>query len=116
MDESTLNILRLYSERDSLSLHDLSVLMNCSVTAFSSQVRWLFENGYLEVSYCFSGVKSEYTVSTKLRITQDGRNYLSQHRMQIRNHRINEMRAWITLGIAAAAFILSVINSVSIYL
>lgn len=115
MDKLTLSILRFYSNYDSLSLYDLSSLMNCGLDIFSSRVRWLFKNGYLEVFDVRRENKDEYTVSTKLRITQDGINYLSQHRIHTRNHRVNEIRAWITLGIAVAAFILSVINSVSIY-
>ena len=107
MDKLTLHLLELFSERKTLSLRDLAVLTDCGLDVFATPVYWLFKNKYLEISDFRHQDDEMYTVSTQLRITQDGRNYLSEHHKKANIHKINEIRAWLTLAIALAAFIKS---------
>ena len=109
MDELTLAILKLYSERHSLSLSDISVITNCGLKTLTSPVYWLFKNGYLKICDPRHQGEEMYTVSTKLRITQEGRNYLSQQVENSKSHKINEFRSWTALALSAIAIIVSII-------
>lgn len=52
---------------------------------------------------------------TQLCITYLGKMARRTYRRAARGHFFNEFRAWATLAIALAAFVLSVINSVTLY-
>ena len=108
MTKKSEEILRLYASYDSLSLTDLCKLFKVPLTSVSSSLQWLFQHGYVKSADpdkpLFNGM---YTVSAQLRITEFGRDALESAREHRRSYMTNEIRAWITLAIAVAAFVKS---------
>lgn len=108
MTKKSEEILRLYASYDSLSLTDLCKLFKVPLTSVSSNLRWLFQRGYIEPADPNRPlVNGMYTVSAPLRITEFGRDTLESKRERRRSYMMNEIRAWITLAIAVAAFVKS---------
>ena len=108
MTKSSLKILKLYSERRSLSLADLCAILSCTVGDVAYIVAELVKLDYLETSDpIHKSIDGKYTVSTKLRISQHGRNYLADYKKTENRERFREFRNWLSFAIALAAFVKS---------
>ncbi len=108
MDDRTVELLKLFSERNQLSLHDLAAIYNCGYGDFAELVNYLMERGLLEIEPNYALIEgNDLTVETPLRITQSGRSALNIELKERRSFKYSELRAWLTLAIALAAFIKS---------
>ncbi len=108
MDDVSFGLLKLYAQKDSLSAHDISLLTGANVRGCLEPIHYLLDNEYLEVQPSLHGHAKMFDV--QYRITPDGHRALELEQKNRRFYKHNELRAWITLGIAIAAFILSVIS------
>ena len=108
MTKNSLKILKLYSERSPLSLDNLCTILSCTIGDVAYIVSDLFNQDYLEINDpIHKPVDGKYTVSTKLQITQHGRNHLSDYKKNENRERFKEFRNWLSFAIALAAFIKS---------
>ena len=113
MDDLCYSFLKLFSERTSLSINQLSAILNLDSFEFVEVINYLRKNGFLRVEHNYSMVhKSDHdsiSPRTPLSITFEGKRALELERKSRKRFKYNEIRAWITLAIAIAAFALSVI-------
>lgn len=105
MDKFTFQILSLYDQRYELSISDLSTILDCSLEYAANPVSWLYEKGFIEKGTDFDDC--DFTVSTKFRISHEGKIQLANYCDKNKQHFFNEVRAWITVAIAVAAFVKS---------
>lgn len=113
LDASSLELLKLYSCRDSLSLKDLAAIHNKDLTDFIPTVNYLRHNELLEIHPNFTILHgSTLTADAPLRITYEGRVKLEAEQKNRRSNNLKEFRAWVTLTIALIALIVSIISLV----
>ena len=115
MDNFSFELLQLYSIRNTLSLFQLEAILNQDVFSLAKPINYLRDKEYLEIlpSHAISkklDKDSDISPNTPLSITYLGKAALETEIKARKHFKYNEIRAWITLAIAIAAFILSVIS------
>lgn len=108
MDNLSFKVLSLLATRQSLSTRDISIFFNTGINSFIDPVYYLVNKGFLEIDK--SILKEEnptLNVLTPVRITFEGKSALEAEIKERRSIKFSELRAWITLAIAVAAFIKS---------
>lgn len=114
MDRQTRKLLKLYRKRTELSLSQLSAVRNKDVQDLAAPVAALIKCGYLEAGEV-SSAKAEtggIDPSAPISITDEGRKALAAELKSRRYIAWNETRGWVTLVLAAAALVLSLVNAV----
>lgn len=99
-------MLELFSQRTLLNLDQLGAIYNISINDLSGPVNWLLKCGYL-AKYNSLDENMLLTPDTFLLITYEGKSALEKEAKNRKTFKYNELRAWITLVIAIAAFIKS---------
>lgn len=112
MDDYSFSVLKLYRSRDSLTLSQLSAILNRSSFNVSDPVLYLKKEGYLRVEpnhAAIHGINADDPINpdTPLVISFEGKAALEAELKTRRHLSFNEIRAWITLAIAVLAFIKS---------
>lgn len=112
MDKLSFKILKLYSKRTELSLSQLSAVTNMEGEIVNGPAAALKEAGYLQAdaAAAFSGEKEALNGEIPLTITEAGKKALSAEKKSRAYFAWNETRAWITLALAVAAFVLSIVK------
>lgn len=109
MDDCSFSVLKLYKSRSSLSLSQLSAILNQSWFDVADPVLYLKREGYLRVEpkhAALYGVKSDDPIDpdTPIVISFEGKAALEAEIKARKHTSFNELRAWITLAIAVLAF------------
>lgn len=112
MDSKSLKLLRIYNSRTSLTIEQLSAVVNESPFDILEYVARLCEKGLLRVELNYAthhGIVAyrQITVDTPLQITVDGKESVEDADKMIKLRRNDMIRYIITTGIAIAAFIRS---------
>lgn len=108
MDGTTLEFLKLFNERNSLSLSDLAAILNADAFNLTGPINYMLEQNYIKIDPNISAIEGDYlTLDKQLEITYYGRITLNTELKSIKKYKYIEFRAWITLAIAIAAFIKS---------
>lgn len=109
MDNLSFKLLNLYSQRETLSLSDLAAIYNISPVAFSKPIEYLIDNGFLIIVLDHNNLHdpNHYAIDTPIQITYKGRAALEAERKERHKMKFSEIRAWLTLIIALAAFVKS---------
>lgn len=111
MDDISFNLLKLFQERNSLSLIELGAILNCSAISLAEPIHYLREMNYLRVKSFHQDTDDDsISLRDSLAITFEGKAALEIEQKSRRHFKYTEYRAWITLAIAILAFILSVIS------
>ena len=107
----SITLLKLFSERTTLSLKDLGAIYNVNPENFCESIAYLRRCNYLEIlpSYVMLH-NNDFTLDAPFRITYEGKSVLEENLKAGRQNKFNEFRAWMTLGIAILAFILSIFS------
>ena len=112
MDKLTYNLLKLYNDRETLSLDQITAIYNKTQSDFEDAVHWLHKEGYIEidVSDYLRGNSGDKILrnNTICKITFDGKIALEAESSNRNYKTFNEIRAWITLGIAAFGLAISI--------
>lgn len=104
MDDVSFDLLKLYAKRNQLSAQDISAICNVETRVIFESIQYLATKEYLNP--CI--VAHETTMfNIPYRITHEGRIALEDTQKRRHHFIFNEIRAWITLAIAIAAFIKS---------
>lgn len=112
MDSELYTMLNLYKSKNcALSVQDVMLLLGSTDTKAWPPIKNLFDSGYLRAVSGYVAEDGSIAVDTKLRITYAGELAIRDDRQSKKTHFWIEFRAWVTLAIALAAFILSVINT-----
>lgn len=114
MDDYSFSVLKTYKSRSNLSLKQLSAIYNESVFNMAPPVNYLREQKFIKIEPNHALLRnlneeSQIDADTPLVITFAGKGALEAEIKARRQLGFNEIRAWITLGIAVAGFVLSVI-------
>lgn len=111
MDDVSYYLLKLYSQRTTVSLRELSAICNKEIRFISGSVRVLIDQKYLEIiPDPLNDIKTDLTMDAPIRITTEGHIAFENESKERRHFKFNEIRAWITLAIALVALVLSVID------
>lgn len=108
------NILNQYSTHNSLSLSQLSVLCNYEFEVIIQNLNYLRKQKYVRIvpnyalTHNLTG-DSPIDTDTPIEITVEGKIALDVYREERRNFKFVETRAWITLAIALAALVVSIV-------
>lgn len=114
MDDFSFDLLKLYSSRNSLTLSQLQAVLDKSDMELSAPISYLRSNGYLKILPSFikrADVEEQGYIApdTPLMISFEGKIALEAELKERKRFKYNEFRAWVTLGIAIAALIVSII-------
>lgn len=109
MDDYSLSVLKLYQSRSSLTLNQLSAVLNKSWLDISAPVLYLRREGYLSVEPNHATLHNidagdPISPDTPLVISFEGKGALEAELKARKHLSFNEIRAWITLAIAILAF------------
>lgn len=108
MDNTSFKLLKLYASRSHLSLSDLSAIYNSYADDYVSPVKYLMDEKYLKMEPNYVMLHgADFTVQVPFEIAFKGRAALEAERKSRLSFKQNELRAWLTLGIALAAFLKS---------
>lgn len=112
MDSKSLKLLRIYDSRTSLTIEQLSAVVNESQFDILEYVARLCSKKLLRVEPSYAEIhgiiaNSQITVDTPLQITVDGKEAIEDADRMNRQRRCDMIRYIITTGIALAAFIKS---------
>lgn len=112
MDSKSLKLLRIYNSRASLTIEQLSAVVNESPFDILEYVARLCEKKLLRVELDYAerhgiATYSQITIDTPLQITVDGKEAIEDTDKMIKLRRNEMIRYVITTGIAIAAFIKS---------
>ena len=114
MDDLSYKLLKLFSGRNSLTLSQISAILNQSSFDFAEAISYLRKNGLLRIEHNYSKLHASdcnaISPQTPLSITHEGRRALELGVTSRNHYKFNEIRAWVTLAIAVAALIISVID------
>lgn len=118
MDDYSFSVLKLYKSRDSLTLSQLSAILNKSWFDVADPALYLKREGYIRVEpnhAALHDVKPDDPIDpdTPLSITFAGKGVLESELKARRHLSFNEIRAWATLAIAIAGFVVAVISLLS---
>lgn len=112
MDDISFAILKLFSSHASLTLSQLSAILNEDSLRLAAPVDHLRKQHFLkiETNHAFLQKMDEDSFlshDTLLQISFEGKAALEMESKSRKRFRFNELRAWITLVIAVLAFIKS---------
>lgn len=111
MDKQTYSLLKLFKQRDSLSLIGIGAIYNRDFTDFSSPISWMLAHNYLTIVPDIALLEGyDLTPDKPLKITQEGIIALDEEIKAQRKFKYNELRAWITVLISIIALILSIVK------
>lgn len=115
MDDYSLSVLKLYRSRSSLTLSQLSAVLNRSWLDVSDPVIYLKQEGYLKVEPNYAvlhDIKADDPIGldTPLVISFEGKGALEAEKKARKHYSFNEFRAWITLSIALAGLVVAIIS------
>lgn len=108
MDDYSLSVLKLYKSRSSLTLSQLSAILNRSWLDAADPVLYLRREGYLRVEPNHAALHNindddPIDYETPLVISFEGKGALEAELRTRKRLSFNEIRAWITLAIAVLA-------------
>jgi predicted transcriptional regulator len=112
MDKQSYKLLKLYAKRSGLSLSQLSAVTNRKIGTFLQTIDSLKQSGYLEIEkqYALRHETEKLPPEAPLVITDAGKQALKAEKKARRYFAWNETRGWLTLAIAAAALVLSIVK------
>ncbi len=111
MDDTTLSLLTLFKERHPLNLTQLGAILNADPFSLSDSVHYLMSLGYIRKGVEIEPLEGDLiSFDTPLEITYKGIAAISQALKERKHFRHTEFRAWVTLLIAIAAFVLSIVS------
>ena len=108
------SVLKTYKSRDCLTLSQLSAIYNRSIFDVAEPVSYLRKQKFIRIesNYALLHELTEDSLidpDTPLEITLEGKAALEAEIKDRHRFRFNELRAWITLGIAGTALVISII-------
>lgn len=108
MDDTTLSLLMLFKERRILNLIQIGAILNVDCLSLSEPIRYLVDKGYVRRIKDSDTLEDDsYSFDTPFEITFEGIATINQAQKERKHSRYAEVRAWITLLIAIAAFVKS---------
>lgn len=107
MDDVSFELLRLYSQRNKLSIKEIAAICNQDVRIVAEPVLYLADMKYLRK---YEGNNKTGMFDTAYMITHAGHITLEAEQKSRKQFKYNELRAWITLAISVMALIISVIS------
>lgn len=111
MDDATLSLLLLFKERHTLNLTQLGAILNVDVLSLSDPVHSLMSKGYVKKGMELPPLDGDLiSFNTPLEITFEGLTAILQEQKDRKRFKHSEIRAWVTFGIAIAAFLLSILS------
>lgn len=114
MDSLSFKVLEIFSSRRSLTLSQLSAILNIDWMNLSEPVNRLRSLSYLRFEPNHAVMEgltkdSPLSVDSPLVISFEGRAALEQELKERKQFKYTEFRAWLTLAVAVVALIVSVI-------
>lgn len=103
MDDVSFELLKLYAQKSKLSIQDISAITNINVKVYAEPILYLVDMKYLRTY----DDGNEKWLNIPYTITHAGHLALEAELKKRKAYKYNELRAWITLAIALAAFIKS---------
>jgi hypothetical protein len=111
LNDLSLELLNLYSQRTTISLKDLGAIYNTNAEDWCAPIAYLRDKKLIEIEPQYAILKgNDFTLHAPFRITYEGKCALEAELKSRRQISFNEFRAWITLIIAIAAFLLSIFS------
>mgnify|MGYP006980030273 CR=1 FL=1 len=111
MDDATLSLLTLFKERHTLNLTQLGAIIDVNPLSLSDPIHYLMSMGYIRKGMEIKPLEGDLiSFDTPLEITYKGITAISQALKERKHFKHTEFRAWLTLVIAIAAFILSIVS------
>lgn len=111
MDDATLALLTLFKERHTLNLTQLGAILNTDPFSLPDPVHYLMSLEYVRKGMEIAPLEGDLiSFDTPLEITYKGTIALVQAQKEQKHFKHTEFRAWTTLIIAVAAFVLSIIS------
>jgi|GluameStandDraft_1065615.scaffolds.fasta_scaffold106863_2 predicted transcriptional regulator of viral defense system len=112
MDDFSFSILKAYQSRKILSLQQLSAVLNLDWRQLVEAITFLRKQGYLRINHEYVITNemqqdSVISIDTPIEITYAGESAFSIEQQARKHLKFNEIRAWTTAIVAAAAFIKS---------
>lgn len=106
--------LELIAKYGSLSVPILELLLKFESVDIPGTIEYLYQRGYIEIepNYAISNnrAKEDFNmIGTPFVITAEGKAALEESYQSAKYRKFNEIRSWITLAIAFAALVVSVI-------
>ena len=117
IDRELYRILKCFTESQPfLSAENVAGILHLPLIDTTAAFEQLLRNGCLSYLGGFYDEEAKHIGSdTQLCLGYSGVMARRAYRRSVRSHFFNEFRAWVTLAIALAAFVLSVINSLTLY-
>ena len=116
MDEFTVALLKLFGERYSLSICDVSSILGVDpVFVAGPPIAELRDQGYLIIFSPGDNASGAIPTRAQLQITQKGKGKLFELRKEAeveRSRKLTDLRSWIALGISAAALITAIVVAI----
>lgn len=115
MDDYSFSVLKLYRSRSSLTLSQLSAILNRSWFDVADPVLFLKREGYLKVEpnhAALHNIKPDDPIDpdTPIVISFEGKAALEAESKARKHTSFNELRAWITLSIALVGIVVAIIS------
>jgi len=107
MDDVSFELLKLYSERNKLSMTEIAAICNRDVRIFAEPVDYLVGMKYLKK---YEGARKTGIFDTSYMITHAGNIALEAELKSRRQSKHSEFRAWTAIGISIIALIISAIS------
>lgn len=112
MDDFSFSVLKLYSQRASLTLSQLHAVMDLSIFEIAEPVNYLRSQNYLKIDPNFfprEDVEEKGLIApdTPLCISFEGKTALEAEEKARRKERFDNIRSWATTIVAVLAFIKS---------
>lgn len=108
MDDTIFELLKCFSERGSLSAEKLAAIYNTDYLDYGEPLSLMLKNGYIIKDDPFEKYPDDLIYpECHYKITFQGKAALSEEYKNRKKFKYGEIRAWLTLLIALAAFIKS---------
>lgn len=109
MDDVLFELLRFYNSHSLVSAESISQIHNWDIRIIAEYILELMDAGYL---HCCD---EEFHFSSSLRITAKGQAALYTEIKSRKRFKFTELRAWFTLAISVISLVLSIINTIKIF-
>lgn len=106
MDNVSFELLELYSKRSQLSAQDIAAITNTDARTVYESLDYLADKKYVKA--CIVAHDTDI-FHHPYNITHAGRIALEEEEKKRKDHDFNEFRAWVTLAIAVAGLVLSIV-------
>lgn len=107
MDDVSFELLKLYSQRDRLSITGIAAICNQDARTVAEPVLYLADMEYLKK---YEGSLKTGIFDTPYMITHAGYTALETELKSRKHFKYSELRAWVALGISIIAIMISVIS------